>query len=267
MKNIKINCSWDLNFDLFNEKQIELYVDTIPADVIPKDTIRFVWLLEPPEILDLSQHAISGMKNNTYNYVLTHNEFLLNNCTNSILFPFGTTWIKNYEFPEKMFSVSILVGGKLMAQGHHLRHQIWFKENKITKIPTNFFISGNYSGELYNYNNNPTLGNNKNPLFDSQFHICIENTKRNNWFTEKLIDCLLTKTIPIYWGCPNIGNWFNLNGFIIVDNVNDIINACNLLTEKTYQEKIQFIEENYEKAKGFAKADERLINIITNTIK
>lgn len=266
MKNIIINCYWDLKFDLFHEKQIELYVDMVPNTIVPKNTIRFVWLLEPPEILDLSQHAIKGMELNTYNFLLTHNQKLIDECPNSHLFPFGTTWIKDYEFPEKKYSVSALVGGKLLAQGHHLRHQMWFKQNKIVNIPTNFFLSGNFPGELINYNNNPILGSDKKPLFDNQFHICIENTKRENWFTEKLIDCLITKTIPIYWGCPNIHKWFNTDGFFIIDSVHEIINICNTLNPETYKEKLKIVEENYEIAKKYAKIDDRLIYTIKNLI-
>lgn len=56
--NIKIFCYWDLKFDLFHEKQIELYIDSIPNTPIPSNTVRFVYLLEPPEIQDFSQHAI-----------------------------------------------------------------------------------------------------------------------------------------------------------------------------------------------------------------
>jgi hypothetical protein len=26
----------------------------------------------------------------------------------------------------------------------------------------------------------------------------------DNWLTEKIIDCMLTGTVPIYWGAPNI---------------------------------------------------------------
>ena len=66
------------------------------------------------------------------------------------------------------------------------------------------------------------------------------------------MDCLQTKTIPIYYGCPNIGNWFNLDGFIIVDNLEDIITACNSLNENSYQEKMAAVEENFEKSKKYA---------------
>lgn len=266
MKNIKIHCSWDLKFDFFHEKQIELYVDTIPQDVSSKDIIRIVFLLEPIDILNLNQAAIQGFDNGFYNFIFTHNEDLLKLIPVAYLFEFGTTWVKNYSFPEKKYGVSTLVGGKLMAPGHHLRQKVWFKENRIKNIPTQFFLSGNLGG-IENYNNNPILGPDKSPLFSTQFHICIENSKRNNWFTEKLIDCLQTKTIPIYWGCPNIVNWFNLDGFIIVDSLEDIINACNSINESTYQDKISAVEENFEKSKKFATISDRLIEKIQEITK
>ena len=266
MKNIKIFCSWDLQFDFFHEKQIELYVEHIPNDVVPKDTIRFVLLIEPVDILNLNSAAEEAYKRGCFNYIFTHNEDLLKAIPDAHLFEFATTWIKDYQFPEKKYSVSTLVGGKLMAPGHYLRQKLWFKEGRIKNIPTSFFLSGNQGG-IENYNNNPVLGSDKSPLFDSQFHICIENTKRNNWFTEKLMDCLQTKTIPIYWGCPNIGNWFNLDGFIIVDNLEDIVNACNGIQENTYQEKLAAVEENFEKSKIFATISDRLQQKIETLIK
>ena len=266
MNNIKIYCSWDLSFDLFYDKQIELYVDTVPQSQIPPGVIRFVFLLEPSEIMNLETQALAGEQNKTYNYLLTHNENLLNKSKIAHLFEFGTTWIKDYDFPEKEFSVSTLVGGKLMAPGHLLRQKIWFKEERIKSIPTRFYLSGNFGG-IENINNNPILGQDKRPLFNSQFHICIENTKRNNWFTEKLIDCLRTKTVPIYWGCPNIGNWFNLNGFYIVDNFQEIIDVCNSLNENSYNEKLKYIEENFEKSQKFLTINDRLKNKIEEILK
>lgn len=266
MKNIKIHCSWDLSFDLYHEKQIELYVDYIPQGTVPENIIRIVFLLEPIDIMNLNNAAIEGYNEGSYTFLLTHNEDLIKKIPTAHLFEFGTTWIKNYNFPTKNYDISTLVGGKLMAPGHYLRQKVWFKESRIKNIPTKFFLSGNMGG-IENYNNNPILGSDKTPLFDSQFHICIENTKRNNWFTEKLIDCLQTKTIPVYWGCPNIGNWFNLDGFLIVDNLEDIINICNTIDENTYKNKIVAVEENFEKSKKFATISDRLILKIQELIK
>lgn len=265
MKDIKIFCDWGLNFELKNENQIELYVDKIPYNPIPPETIRFVYLLEPPEILNLTKNAISLLNAGTYNYLFTHNQELLDIFPEkSFIFPLGCTWIIDYNFPEKSFEVSTLVGGKKMAEGHLLRQDLWFREDEIT-VPKKFFLSGDFGG-IENYNNNPTLGRDKSPLFNSQFHICIENTKRINWFTEKLIDCLQTKTVPIYYGCPNIGDWFDTRGFIIVNDLNEIVDACNNLTPETYNEMLPYIESNFIKSADYVDIADRLKKKINEII-
>lgn len=269
MKKIKIYCNWDLKIDLYHEKQIELYVDSIPKDKKPKDLIRFVFLLEPPEISNI----LYGKLNNTihqyqdnFDYVFTHNNSVLERLLNkSFLFEYGTTWINNFNLETgKIFEISTLVGGKNMVDGHKLRHKVWVSQNEI-KTPTKFFLSGNFGG-IGNYNNNPVLGVDKKPLFNSQFHVCIENVKRDNWFTEKLIDCLQTKTVPIYYGCPNIGNWFDTRGFFIVNNLDDIINVCNNLDDKTYNNMMPYIEFNFEESKKYTNIAERLKNKILEIV-
>jgi len=44
-----------------------------------------------------------------------------------------------------------------------------------------------------------------------KFMICFENKCQDNYFTEKLINAYKCNTIPIYWGCPNIDDYINLD--------------------------------------------------------
>jgi len=149
-----------------------------------------------------------------------------------------------------------LIGGKNMTTGHKLRHDLVINQDKITGIKTIFYNSKNRSHKFNEHN--PYLEGDKSELFNSQFHICIENCKRDNWFTEKLIDCFQTKSIPIYYGCPNIDKWFNPNGMILVDTVDDIINVCNSLDVNKYQSMLPYIEENFEKSKEFINYTKRI---------
>ena len=75
--------------------------------------------------------------------------------------------------------------------------------------------------QLPDISNNPLLPqDNKINLFRKyQFSIVIENVAQNTWFTEKIIDCLITKTIPIYYGCPSISEYFDTTGWIIFDGI------------------------------------------------
>jgi len=54
-------------------------------------------------------------------------------------------------------------------------------------------------------------------LNNYEYSIAIENSQQDNYFSEKLIDCYLFWTMPIYWGCPNISEFFPENSYYVID--------------------------------------------------
>ncbi|MEW6054241.1 MAG: hypothetical protein AB1552_10720 [Nitrospirota bacterium] len=185
-----------------------------------------------------------------FDLILAHDEEILTACSNSRLFVFGTSWIdpsdaQQIEPTKKTFDVSFICGAKKFTEGHLLRQKIWFRQKEI-KMPKSFWISGALPVE--SIDNNPILPispSSKLLMMSSQFHIAIENAKVNNWFTEKLLDCFITKTIPIYWGCPNISNYFDPYGMIFAESVQAIIDICNTLNPAYYHHRVASIEFNY----------------------
>ena len=83
-------------------------------------------------------------------------------------------------------------------------------------------------------------------VFDCMFHICIEGFRNDHYYSEKLIDCLITKTVPLYWGHTEINRYFREYGFITVNSVDDIIEKCNQLTPDTYERMLPLVNDNYE---------------------
>lgn len=55
-------------------------------------------------------------------------------------------------------------------------------------------------------------------LKDYRFSIAMENTVAGGYHTEKIIDCFLTGTVPVYVGDPDIGDVYNLDGIIRLQN-------------------------------------------------
>lgn len=98
-------------------------------------------------------------------------------------------------------------------------------------------------------------------LYGSQFHVVIENCCELDYFSEKIIEPILNKTIPIYIGCPNIEDYFDTRGILIASNEDDVIRIINNLTPKTYQTMLQYVEINYQRALKM-KNDNQLIKII-----
>ena len=139
------------------------------------------------------------------------------------------------------------------SRGHVLRQTLYHHQHLFHDIPITWYRSRVQIPYLTDYGNNPLLSS-KNELFDEfQFTLVIENSKETNYFTEKIMDCLLTKTIPIYWGCPNIAEFFDTTGWIILEteSVEELQEKGRTLTSEYYHKYTDIIEKNYEKAKTY----------------
>jgi hypothetical protein len=212
-----------------------------------------------------------------YNLILTSTEELLNNLPNAKKFLYGTTWLnknnktylgevqenfKGFDI-QKQNSISFLKSNKIFINekkikvmnnlpGYILREKIWPLKSKINH-PTLFYYSNVFNNYTDTENDGVLPNDDKLNIFKSKFSIIIENSQETNYFSEKLIDCLLTKTIPIYWGCPNITEYFDKDGFIFIENENDFLSQLNTIKlEKYYSDKKQSIEKNFEEAKKYA---------------
>jgi hypothetical protein len=94
--------------------------------------------------------------------------------------------------------------------------------------------------DVYSWESNGTnvkgwLREKSEGLIDYKFSICVENSREKNYISEKFFDCILNDTIPIYFGCENIKDIIPENGYILIDdidNINEII------------EKLWYINEN-----------------------
>jgi hypothetical protein len=102
-------------------------------------------------------------------------------------------------------------------------------------------------------------------LKDYMFSIVVENCKEDYYFSEKLIDCFLSGTVPIYYGCPSIDTFFNINGIIMYDTVDECLDIIRNITPEKYSQMLPYIEENFAIAQKYDvfKIDENnLIDII-----
>lgn len=220
-------------------------------------TMRVLFLFEPNVVTHIANKICENP--NRWDYILSHNRRVLLRCPNAIRFLHGTTWIQDYSFPSKEFGISHLVSSVNCTNGHNLRRKIWDRRDAI-KIPRRFYLSKRtteYEPEGY------LLGDSKDPLYETQFHFAIENCRTKNYFTEKLIDCFQTRTVPIYYGAKNVRRWFNPRGMIIVRDADEAIAACNRLTPDTYEAMKDAIEDNYQRSFQWLEVNQRLQSVIS----
>jgi len=258
---MKAKARWEVNLNI--PENIDVWIDWYNPKI--GNNPRFVFLCEPS---GRCNYAIlcdpSG-----YSHLFTYFEELLH-LPNSHFFTIITPFVDADPDMRKKFSVSTVVSGRLNNTGHTLRHELWKRQDEI-KIPKDFYLSGNPT-TLYkeaDYEKHKVLGSeckDKINVFDNMFHIAIETTNRKHYFSEKLIDCFLTMTIPIYWGIDTIGDYFNKEGIIQCRDVNEIIEACNILTFDDYIKRLDAMKENYLKSLQYTNYENQISQIINNLL-
>jgi hypothetical protein len=247
----------DFQLNVLVENSTIILVDHgITCIEMPSKNNRIIALtVEPTAIIGkgIQQHLLCNFGD--FDLILTDQPELLH-LPNARLFTLGLPWMQEDPYPVKQFRVNTVVGRKTHAIGHKMRHVLWERQNDII-VPQTFYRS--CYGAPDTFPNNQVLETDKTPLFNSQFQICIENSFDSpDYFTEKILDCLISRVVPIYWGAANIGNYFDLQGILTANSVDSIIDICNSLTDNLYGQMTEAIELNYHTAKGYIDAGLRV---------
>lgn len=83
-------------------------------------------------------------------------------------------------------------------------------------------------------------------LDDYQYHVAIENYFGEHHWTEKLSDAFLGVTLPFYFGCPNISDYFPEESLIPID-IHDVEGASEIIKQairdNEYEKRLPFILE------------------------
>jgi hypothetical protein len=250
-------------------KPISIFIDhAATEDELRENPYNFLFILEPNELFGLHDWAVYNASK--FTHIFTWSKKILDNCPNASFFSFGVSWldakfIEDMKHKEKNFEVSYLCGNKKMIEGHFLRHRLYDRGDEIT-IPKKWF----YTLPDYSYEEQRILGDlsqKKVVWQDSMFSICIENSSHHGYHTEKIIDAFLSKTVPVYRGCKDIGTFYNPQGIIVCKDENEIIEKVNKLTPEDYYSRMDAINENYEIAKYFANLYGRIKELMSDIIE
>lgn len=233
---------WILNTPEDNDEATIIYTDC-SLNLARKNSKKNIgWLIESPEYHENYYNWIK-YNNENFSHIITHDKDLLELDEKFKFIPIGGAWIldKDISIYNKSKNFSIIASSKNQTSGHKMRHAI---------------ISGlNGKADLYG-RGFKTIQNKIEGLKDYRYTFCIENCKKDYYFTEKLIDCFLTGTIPIYWGCPSIGKFFNTDGMIIFDNLLELKDKLKFCTQEFYEKNIEAIRQNFKTAHQYLCAED-----------
>jgi hypothetical protein len=226
--------TWEYNT---KNNPITFYIDgDIFAGISDKNDgkLKFLWGQESPHF---NSDFFNSVKNNldevleTYEMIFTYNDELVKLHPKFKWAPGNGFWVETPKIYEKTKLVSMICSDKRFTE--------------LQRFRFNYAIKNKDKLDLYgNINNHISLK--EDGLIDYMFSVCVENDDSDTYFTEKILDCFATGTIPIYKGTKNIVNHFNQNGIIFLDDI-----SLDDLTPELYYSKMDYIKENFEKVLPF----------------
>lgn len=169
-----------------------------------------------------------------FHRVLTHSNILLEACANSEKWAYGGTWVGDVapSAAGKTGRVSIIASKKRSAEGHVLRHAL-IEHCRGTGVDLDVF------GRGYD-----PLDNKADGHLPYCFSVVIENSRSAGYFTEKLVDALVCESVPIYWGDPEIAQYFDTRGMILCETLQELERAVADASFEDFQNRRAYVEKN-----------------------
>jgi hypothetical protein len=163
---------------------------------------------------------------------------------------------------EKTKDLSTIVSGKYTDLGHIKRVDfIKYLEEKNIQID----VYGDNRWKYKDYKGKLPVFEKDNGLFEYKYHFNAENTEKNNYFTEKIIDAILSESLCFYWGCPNLSEYIPKESYVRLDLCSfesDAEKIKKTIENNTWEEKLPYIKQAKEKILNTLNFFPRLKHII-----
>lgn len=174
----------------------------------PKENI---WaIMQEPYVRGHSDWMVEGHE--SFFHVYTHH--IPSNNSRYIVSQPALPWHVNKSFdqlyqmdiPIKLKTISWIVGNALSIPGHFKRRSF------LHFIQNNSPIDIDLFGRAVRVIEDKWDG-----LAPYKYSLSVENSCSSDYWTEKITDCFLSWTIPFYWGCTNLEEYFPEESFIRIN--------------------------------------------------
>ena len=225
--------------------EVNIYVSQRALDALNDTSGKptYIWLLESKQIIP-----------QYYQWIIDNYEFVTSrvdgifSCDKELCAKYpkisyslinAVPWVQDRKVHEKTKLVSMIASNKRMCEGHARSLQF------VDKIRDKLDFYGRGFNEI---------SCKEDGLRDYMFSVGIENAVYDTYFTEKLTDCFACGTIPIFYGCKGVTEYFNEDGIIFLDDDFDL----SMLTKDLYYSKMDVIKDNFERSINFPVAEDYL---------
>lgn len=207
------NCSMQWGEFTFTEENVDecdyFVILDYPKDdfsiKVNKNNIIHICLEPPNEVSKYRQYA-----NKKVSLIYNQLDIKKNNILSHGAFPWHIN--KDFDFLTNLKVESLIKENKI----------VWVTSNQRSSIGHNVRMDflDNIKGlpfiDLYGRGIN-AINDKWDVLSQSKYAIAYENFQNDYNWTEKIVDCYLSYTMPIYFGCNSIENFFPKDSFIQLD--------------------------------------------------
>ena len=197
-----------------------------------------------------------------YDIVLTGSR-KIENCVDlpvSVMYTLGNNYFENLKTERKITSVPGNFCCFIVSNPKcEVRNKMFHLLNKYKKVNSGGGCFNNIGGRI---SGGWSSRNHLNYISTHKFMICFENTKMENYSTEKIVNAYLSRVIPIYWSSHYIKDYFNPDSMLFLEDeteeayeklINKIIELDNddekyleFINRPVFnEENLKYWEENY----------------------
>lgn len=218
------------------------YTDICLKEAVNHPRPRVAWLIECPGGPRTHYDVIDELWNE-FDYVLTFCKDLLDR-PGALFYPFGGSWIhpRQYRLERDKAGVSMLYSAKDLLPGHTLRHEI------ASRFGDRLSLFGAGCGR--------PIASKAPALAPFLYSIIIEPWRGESYFTEKLIDCLCVGTVPVYWGAPDVGDFFDPDGILSFETLDELAIVLDSLSPADYERRLKSVRYNLGQAQKYRCAED-----------
>lgn len=247
------NINWQKDIE---EYDIAIYTDRLCFNQpINPNKINCAWIIEPPIIN--GENYINIVKNkDNFKYIFSYIKNVGNQVDNFVFIPHGGTWVKDEDIMihDKSKVVSCIFSWKDWNPYHKMRHRVYGRFKDTNQV------------DFYGTGCNKELEYKIDAIKDYMFSIVIENSIESDYFTEKLLDCFLTGTIPIYVGTKTTSEYFDTDGIIYFEGDENLPEIISKLNREFYQSKMEAIQKNFELAKKYIHPEKSIEEFLSKNV-
>lgn len=240
---------------------------------------RFGLLFESVSQAEVYRNVRSVVED--FSLVFTHSSSLLKEFSNTRWIPGGGVWVGGKRggiglpqiFP-KTRNISLISSNKSRCKDHRMRYQLALQlERSSVDLDVYRQIRGGGESPVQVFSKETTeiIGFPVAPLDYLQnyrYSIVTENFVDDLYFTEKILNCFATGTVPVYRGARQIASIFDERGIIPWENpavlVEEIIPSLHSVD---YLARMKAIENNFKLAMEFRTIEDYIVTNYLEEIK